>query len=114
MPGPMSKITYSKEALRDLDEIFDYISKTLHNKAAAIHTVQRIQSDIDKLAAFPEMGPSLSSMIGRKSEYRFLVSGNYIAFYLIGDELVEIARVLYGRRNYMSLLFGSLIEEDSE
>lgn len=110
----MSKISYSNEALRDLDKIFDFISKTMHNKMAAINTIQRIQSDVDRLATFPEMGPPLSSIIGRKSEDRFLVSGNYIVFYLLGDGPVEIVCILYERRNYTNLLFGSQIEKDAE
>ena len=46
--------------------------------------------------------------------YRYLVCGSYMVFYHISDSSVQIDRVLYGRRNYVSLLFdGEQIETDN-
>ena len=54
---------------------------------------------------FPEMGALLKAeenIVG----YRYLICGNYMVFYHISDSLVFVDRVLYGRRNYLSLLLG--------
>ena len=52
-------------------------------------------------------------MAGKQSApYRFLVCGSYLIFYHIGGEAVYIDRVLYGRRDYLALLFGDKLEEE--
>ena len=58
------------------------------------------------LVDFPLSGAPLSSVVGFETDYRFLVCGNYIAFYRTDNQTVNITRVLYGRRNFMQILFG--------
>ena len=69
-------------------------------------TVAKITKRIRMLADFPESGASLSSIVDFETDYRFLVCGNYTAFYRIENQTVKIIRVLYGRRNFMKILFG--------
>lgn len=38
--------------------------------------------------------------------YRFVISGNYIAFYRYVDDKVFVNRVLYSSRDYVKVLFG--------
>ena len=66
---------------------------------------------IEMLALFPESGPLLSSVVNVATDYRFLVCGNYTAFYRYEQNIVYIVRVLYGRRDFMRILFG---EDQSE
>jgi plasmid stabilization system protein ParE len=40
------------------------------------------------------------------NDYRYLVSGNYLIFYKIEDEYISVNRILYGRRDYLRILFG--------
>jgi addiction module RelE/StbE family toxin len=102
----VAKISYSNTAITDLEQIGDYIAKQLKNPSAALNTVNKIQDKIDTLADFPLIGVPLSSIYAIDTDYRFLVSGNYLAFYrLAGDEIL-IDRVLYGRRDYIAVLFG--------
>lgn len=108
----MAKISYSQAAIRDLEEIGDYIAETLKSPLAALNTVGRIQDAIDNLADFPLSGAPLSSIAPIDTDYRFLVCGNYLAFYRAGEDSVYIDRVLYGRRDYISLLFHDLPQED--
>ena len=49
-------VKFSPEALRDLDEIYDYISNTLNSPVAADHTVNKILGKTDFLAENPEIG----------------------------------------------------------
>ena len=104
------KLLYSPLAQKDLDEIWDYIVSDLCNPIAAESTVNKIMDDIDCLADFPKMGQTLSSITNTVTDYRYIVSGNYMAFYRLYDEIVYIVRILYGRRNYMRILF----EENTE
>ena len=54
-----SKIDYSPRALKDLDEIWDYIEFELCNPSAAQNTVDGIMDKVDGIASFPESGAKL-------------------------------------------------------
>lgn len=100
-----NKIQYSPLALKDLDEIWDYITNELMNPSAAKNTVNRIIEMIDGLDSFPETGSRLLFDNGLDSGYRFINFKNYMAFYHIQAELIYVDRVMYGKRDYMKFLF---------
>ncbi len=104
-----SKVLYSKEALKDLDAIWNYIESDLSNPVAAEHTVTGIMDKIDAVAAFPESGSKLIFDNGLESGYRFVIYKHYLAFYkLKAEQTICINRVLYGGQDYMKLLFPEL------
>ena len=75
-----NKIHYSSESRRDLDDIWDYIVSELQNRSAAERVIDRIMDAVDPLKNFAEMGTPLSSIADIGTDYRFLVSGNYMVF----------------------------------
>lgn len=101
-----NKIHYSAEARRDLDDIWDYIVTDLCNASAAERIVSDIMDTVDQLENFSEMGALLASIANVDSDYRFLVSGNYLIFYRVSGMNVYVDRILYGRRDYLRILFG--------
>jgi plasmid stabilization system protein ParE len=107
----MNKLHYSPESLIDLDEIWTYIFEELQNPTAAQKTLDGILDTIKKLKEFSEMGPELFSVTDVENGYRFLVCGNYLVFYRVNGVEVNIDRILYGRRDYLRILFGNLSEE---
>jgi addiction module RelE/StbE family toxin len=110
----MAKISYSGEAIRDLEQIGDYIAEQLKSPQAALNTVNKIQNKIDILVNFPLIGAPLSSITDITTDHRFLVCGNYLAFYRPQDDMVLIDRILYGRRDYLAILLGNLPPEETE
>ena len=110
----MNKLYYSPEAMSDLDEIWNYISKDLQNPAAARNTVEAILATAEKLKEFSEIGPFLNVITEFESDYRFLVCGNYLAFYRVTESEVKIDRVLYGGRDYLRVLFGNPSECETD
>ena len=104
------KLHYSRKAQQDLDAIWDFYLEEVQNIDAAVKIIDSITEDIDQLADFPELGPPLSSVADVESNYRFLVTGNYLSFYRQDGNDVSIDRILYGRRDYISIL----IEDSSE
>ena len=108
-----NKIHYSPESRRDLDDIWDYIVSELQNRSAAERVIERIMDAVDQLKNFAEMGTMLSSIADVGTDYRFLVSGNYMVFYRVQGNDVYIDRVLYGRSDYMSVLFRDLLREET-
>ena len=104
-------------ALQDLKDIREYISVKLCNPTAAERTVRKIVSSYSQLTDSPFIGTSLDTKINITTPYRYLVSGNYLVFNKINDDFVEISRVIYGRRDYIKILFkssfDSLDDEDA-
>ena len=96
-----------------MDEIWDYISSELQNISAAERTVNRIMDDVDRLADFAEIGAPLSSIADVDSDYRFLMTGSYLTFYRVYGSDIYVDRVLYGRRDYLRILFDKLQDDET-
>ena len=102
----MNNLHIAKAAQDDLAEIKQYIMEELSNPSAAISTVKKITSSIRILRDYALAGAALDSVTVIRSDYRFLGTGNYIIFYRVHGNDVFIDRILYGRRDYMRILFG--------
>jgi len=102
-------------AKNDLVEIKSYITDELQNPSAAVNVLTRITKKLRLLIDFPHMGAVLSSIINIETGYRFLVCGKYTAFYRYNDKTIYIARILYGCRDFMKILFyDSSIDDEIE
>lgn len=104
----MNKLHVSPEALADLESIKCYISRDLASPQAAQKQVAGIVKRMRGLAEYPLKGAALSSILGMNTDYRYLVCGSYLVFYRCEKGSVFIVRVLYGRRDYMRILFGEI------
>ena len=78
----------------DLEAIGDYIGK--QNRRAALALIDAFEQRWRLLALYPHSG-ALRDDIG--TDVRHVVVGEYLCFYRVGTEAVEILRVLHGRRN---------------
>ena len=102
MPKAKYQINLTETAEQDLTEIVDYI--TDENPAAALKVVIRTEKNILKLENFPLIGvvPRIRRL-ARKG-YHILIVDDYLVFYVIvNSEMVEIRRVLSGKRDYQFL-----------
>ena len=108
----MATLRISPEVQRDLEGIKEYIETELENSTAAQNIVSKIVKDMYGLETFPDMGAPLSSIMEVQTDYRFLVSGKYLVFYRHVKGVVYVIRVLYGKRDYIKILFGDLPEEN--
>ena len=109
----MTKVVLTAAARQDLKEIKTYISATLMNPSAANNIAKSITSQLRSLEQFPKMG-KLVSLEESPIPYRYLVCGNYMAFYHVQKDSVYVDRILYGRRNHLKLLLGSEWDEETE
>jgi plasmid stabilization system protein ParE len=110
----MAKLHVTPEAQDDLHGIKEYISVELENPIAATNMVSKIAEAMRGLINFPDRGAPLSSITDRPNNYRFLICGSYLVFYRHEDGNVYVVRVLYGRRDYMKILFGDAPENDTD
>ena len=95
-------------ALSDMKDIKSYIENDLSNPIAAKNIIKRIINDYNRLETLPLIGTSLSTKISFYTDYRYIVSGNYLVFYKVNDEYVSIYRILYGRRDYLKIIFDDI------
>ena len=97
-------IEYSMEAKQDLIDIKRYIKYNLQEPNTAQKLIAKIKKEIDSLKDNPEMYSIIDDDIIKRFKIRKLVVDNYIVFYRINDENIQIVRVMYGRRNWITLL----------
>ncbi|QVK19097.1 type II toxin-antitoxin system RelE/ParE family toxin [Mycoplasmatota bacterium] len=101
----MHKLRLNPLAKQDLIDIKEYILTEFDNPSAAANVIKSIIKSYEKLKEFPMFGALLSSKIDIKSDYKYLISGEYIIFYKVENPYVSIYRILSYRRDYIKILF---------
>ena len=91
-------------AQKDMEQIFEYIAVELCNPTAAIGQLNDFEKAFDNVCVFPESCPYIRNEYVKDKSLRKLVVNNYIAFYRVKENEVQVVRVLYGMRNYESFL----------
>ena len=92
------KIVWSPEAVAQLQEISDYISRDSAAYAAGVIT--RIIEAVDPLAEFPRMGRRVPEW--DRDDLREVLSGNYRIIYRIGNGRIDVSEVIHGARQLRS------------
>lgn len=91
-------------ATLDMEQIFDYIAVELCNPTAAIGQINDFEKAFENVCAFPESCPYINNEYVKDKSLRKLIVNNYIAFYRVKDNEIQVVRVLYGMRNYEPFL----------
>lgn len=89
-------------AKHDLLEIIDYLN-TL-SPEAAFRYYDLLTEEISSLSHMPERCPHPKDLALATKGYRYLIVKDYLVFYVVSEKTVQIRRILYGRRDYQSLL----------
>jgi toxin ParE1/3/4 len=96
------KIEYLPAAQQDLVDILNYIKQD--NPTAAYNLILEIDETISKLEDFPNLGVTPKDLRLKSLNYKMLVIDNYLVFYVIKEDIVEIRRILHGKRKYTFFL----------
>ena len=96
------KVRIFPAAEQDLMDIVDYLN-TL-SADAALRIYDKITEEIAGLSQMPERCPHPKDLALAAKGYRYLIVENYLVFYVVEGDVVQIQRILYGRRNYLPLL----------
>lgn len=76
----------------DLKNIKEYIAED--NEEMSAKTIQEIYARIETIQQFPYMGADLSKRVSFRTDYKYVIYGNYVVLYRIRKEYVEIYRVV--------------------
>jgi toxin ParE1/3/4 len=93
------RIELSRTALADFDARYDYIAR--ENPRAAADVLRALDHSIQLLADQPKLGRIYRH---RRLRLRLLTHGNYLVFYRERPGVIEIIRVIHGRRNIPDIL----------
>ena len=80
----------------DLSEIIDYLSEYSLN--TALGQYDRIVERIKTLSQFP-LSCEEFAVAEIRFKYRRLVVDNYLVFYVVYDDYIEIHRIVHSKRN---------------
>lgn len=83
----------------DLNEIVDYIKVHLKNPDAAAKMIDDVQAAIRKRLVYAESFEQYHSGKERQHPYYRIYVHNYIIFYVVLDDIMEVRRIVYSRRN---------------
>ena len=89
-------------AEEDLDEILGHIA--LDDVDAAFELADRIEANLERLSSFPKLGRVPRDSDLREAGYRYVITGEWMAFYTVEKRTVFVHRILHGRRDYKELL----------
>ena len=89
---------------QDLTNTKRYIRDTLGNKQAADKLVDNVEKAIFNKLKMPLSFEPYSSAVKRKYPYYRIYIGNYVVFYVVINKIMEIRRLIYGKRNFDELL----------
>ncbi len=96
------KVLIFPTAAQDLAELVEYLN-TL-SADAAIKYYDMLTEQISSLSPMPERCPKPKDLALSAKGYRYLIVRDYLVFYVVAGSTVQIRRILYGRRDYGSLL----------
>ena len=98
------KIQYLPIAREDIEQIVLYISECLYAPNAALDLLNKIDKTIDNLKTFPLAHPVHETTKSLDFEYRMILVKNYLIFYVVTKDIVEIQRVLYSKMDLTRLI----------
>ena len=96
------KIKIYPTAQQDFRDIIDYLNTLSPDTALRYYDL--LTEKIASLAQSPARCPHPRDLALTAKGYRYLIVQNYLVFYIVNGDTVQIHRILYNRRNYSALL----------
>ena len=94
------KIEYLPLFYKDLEKTTNYIKYKLKNKIAADNLLEEVENGIKERSLNPESFEEFHSSRKRKNKYYKIYIKNYIVFYIVKDDIMEVRRILFNKSNY--------------
>lgn len=98
------KVSYSKEAEKDLDDIYSYIAIEKKDVINATRLIRRLAKAIDDLSFMADSYHFYQEEPYLNQKVRYFSEGKYCIFYKIIDDTAYVIRIIYGARDLASVL----------
>lgn len=95
-------LKYSPQFYIDMNNIIIYIKCKLNNNIAAIRLAKMIEKEIIKRSKNPEIYEKYKTN-ANNLYYRIYIN-NYIVFYTVSENIMEVRRIIYAKRNMDELV----------
>ena len=95
----MHKVVYLPLAESDLLSALDYIARTLDAPKAARDLLAEFDKTVNRIAEYPYSCELYRTDRPMKDEIRKVTVKNYVLYYAVFRDSIEIRRFLHGRRN---------------
>jgi len=89
---------------QDVADAWDYIAKTLQNPVAADRLLDEIEKEISDRLFNPSGFQKYNSIKDRKQPYYTIHVKNYIIFYVVIGNKMEMRRFVYSKRDLQNLV----------
>ncbi|MCI8396398.1 MAG: type II toxin-antitoxin system RelE/ParE family toxin [Clostridia bacterium] len=98
------KVIHLQLFYEDLRQIINYIKYQLNNPSSAKKLLNEIEKNIEERSYNPTSYKEYKTNRKRKNPYYKINVKNYIIFYTVTNDVMEIRRILYARRNLEELI----------
>ena len=95
----MHKIIYLLSAQADLLDAVEYLTAVLDAPKAAADLLNKFDSTVQQIARFPYAHELYRTDRPMQDEIRKVPAKNYVLYYAVFSDYVEIRRFLHGRRD---------------
>lgn len=89
---------------KDLNNIIDYMIYTLRNETAATNFISELEKSIKQRAYNPQSYEKYKSTKKRRNTYYRIYVKNFTVFYTVRDDVMEVRRLLYSKRNFHKIV----------
>ena len=100
----MYSLRYTPQAVYDMDSVWDEVYEASQSPDIADKYIKDFAEVIAGKKHFPKSGTPLRYK-GLFTGFYYVTFKKYMAFYRIEDNFVEVIRIIYGKRDYMQVLF---------
>lgn len=97
-------LRYISRFEKDLNEIVDYFTVTLKNPKSALKLIDKIENAIQNRLNCPlSFEPFISNRTRKNIYYRIYVD-NFVVYYVVIENVMEVRRVLYKGRDAFKII----------
>ena len=97
----MLELRFTPIAVNDLQKIQQFIAED--SVAMAEKVIQEFFKQFEVLIDFPYMGNALAKRVTFRTDYRYVVMGNYIVLYRVSEKYLEIYRVINRHQDFTKI-----------
>lgn len=88
----------------ELTDIVNHIKYKLKNSSAADNLVTEVEKAIIKRSLSPLSFEPCHSIYDREHDYYRIYVKNYVVYYVVIDDVMEVRRIVYSRRDRENLV----------